>query len=100
MEKYEFGDYFELILISYIVLDFEQCSVMLETALFDSMPKVVEVNSRKINVRWGRFRFLSILDFAMVISFATISSFMSKYSMEYAPIIFILFLLESLYMKT
>ena len=34
MEKYEFGDYFEIILISYIVLDIQQCSVMLETALF------------------------------------------------------------------
>ena len=37
---------------------------------------------------------------AMVISFATFSSFMSSYGIKYAPIIFILFLSESSYMKT
>ena len=55
--KYEFSDYFQLIFISYIVLDIQKCSVMLKTALFDSLPKDVGVNSRKISVRWGRFRF-------------------------------------------
>ena len=39
MEKYEFGGYFELIFISYIVLDILLCYVMLKTALFDSVPK-------------------------------------------------------------
>ena len=46
------------------------------------------------------FEFLSISDFAMVISFAAFSSFMSKFSIKYAPIIFILFLLESSSMET
>ena len=31
--------------------------VLLKIALFDSLPKDVEVNSRKIIVKWGRFRF-------------------------------------------
>ena len=39
MEKYQFGDYLELIFISYIVLGIQWCSVMLKTALFDSLPK-------------------------------------------------------------
>ena len=30
---------------------------MLKAALFDSLPKDEGVNSRKISVRWGRFRF-------------------------------------------
>ena len=47
MEQYEFGDYFELIFISYIVLDIQKCSIMLKTSLFDSLPKDVGVNSRK-----------------------------------------------------
>ena len=40
MEKYEFGGYIELIFISYIVLDIQWYSVMLGTALFDSLPKM------------------------------------------------------------
>ena len=31
------------------------------TALFHSLPKDKEVNSRKISVRWGRFRFFIII---------------------------------------
>ena len=73
---------------------------MLKTALFDSLLKDVGVNSRKIVLDGPDFDISSILDFAMVISFATFSSFMSWYSIKYAPIIFILFLLESSYMKT
>ena len=38
-------------------MDIQECSVMLKTALFDSLPKDEVVNSRKISVRWGRFRF-------------------------------------------
>ena len=47
MEKHEFGGYFELIFISYIVLDIQLCSAMLKTALFDSLPKVEGVTSKK-----------------------------------------------------
>ena len=47
MEKYEFGGYFELIFISYIVFDIQLCSAMLKTAVFDSLPKHEGVNSRK-----------------------------------------------------
>ena len=46
------------------------------------------------------FDFSSVLKFGMVISFAAFSSFMSQYSIKYAPIIFILSLLESSYTKT
>ena len=73
---------------------------MLKIALFDSLPKDVEVNSRKIVLDGLDFDISSILDFAMVISFATFSSVMSWYCIKYVPIIFILFLLESSYMKT
>ena len=45
------------------------------------------------------FDFSSILEFAMVIRFAAFSSFMSWYSITHAPIIYILSLLESSYMK-
>ena len=101
MGKCDFGGYFELIFISYIVMDIQVCSVMLKTALFDSLPKdVVGVTSRKIVLDGPDFDILSPLDFAMVISFATFSSFMSWYSITYAPIILTLFLLESSYMKT
>ena len=58
MEKCDFGGYFELIFISYIVMDIQKCSVMLKTALFDSLPKDVGVNSRKKCVRWARFRYI------------------------------------------
>ena len=60
MEKYEFGGYFELIFISNIVLDIQLCSVMLKTALFDSLPKDVGVNCGKNSVRWDRFPFFNI----------------------------------------
>ena len=73
---------------------------MLQTALFDSFPKDIGVNSIQISVKWGKFRFSSMLNFAMVISSAAFSSFMSWFSIKYALIIFILFLLESSYMKT
>ena len=100
MEKCDFGGYFELIIISYIVMDIQLCSVMLKTALFHSLPKDVGVNSRKIVLDEPDFDISSILDFVMIISFATFSSFMSWYSIKYAPIILILFQLESSYMKT
>ena len=45
MEKYEFSGYFELIFISYIVLDIQKRYAMLKTALFDSLPKDEGVNS-------------------------------------------------------
>ena len=78
MKKYEFGDYFEVFFISYIVLDIQKCSVMLKTALFDCFPQDVGVNSRKKSVLdWANFDFSSILDFAKVISYAVFSSFMS-----------------------
>ena len=48
MEKCDLSGYFELIFISYIILDIQECSVMLKTALFYSMPTDVEVNYRKI----------------------------------------------------
>ena len=73
---------------------------MLKTALFDFLPKDAGVNSRKFVLDGPDFDISSILDFAMVISFATFSSFMSWYSIKYTPIIFILFLLESSYMQT
>ena len=74
---------------------------MLKTALFGSLPKDVGVNSRKIVLDGPDFNISSILDFAMVISFAGFfSSFMSQYSIKDAPIIVILFLLESSYIKT
>ena len=73
---------------------------MLKTALFDSLPKDVGVNARKIVLGGPDFDISSIIDFDMVISFATFSSFMSWCSIKYAPIIFISFLLESPYMKT
>ena len=44
---------------------------MLKTALFDSLPKEIGVNSRKIVLDGLDFDITSILDFAMVISFAT-----------------------------
>ena len=75
-------------------MDIQNCSAMLKTTSFDSLPKDVGVNSRKIVLEGPDF------DFAMVISFATFSSFMSLYSIKYAPIIFVLFLLESSYMTT
>ena len=81
-------------------MDIQWCSVMLKTALFDSLPKDVGVNSRKIVLDGPDFDISSISDFAMVISFATFWSFMSWYSIKYALIILILFLLESSYMKT
>ena len=78
MEKYEFGDYFEPIFISYIVLDIQKCSVMHKAALFDSLPKDVVVNSRKKTMLDGAdFDSSSILNFAMIINFAAFSSFMS-----------------------
>ena len=55
---------------------------------------------RKNVVDGPDFDISSLLDFAMVISFAASSSFMSWYSIKYVPIIFIVFLLESSYMKT
>ena len=73
---------------------------MLKTTLFDSLPKDVGVNSRKIVSDGPDLDISSTLDLVMVISFATFSSFMSWYSIKYAPIIFISFLLESSYMKT
>ena len=73
---------------------------MLKSALFDSLPKDVEVSSWNIVLDGPDFDILSILDFAMVISFAVFPSFMSSYGIKYAPITFILFLLESSYMKT
>ena len=72
---------------------------MLKTALFDSLPQDVGVNFRKIVLDGPDFDLSSILYFAMVISFATFSSFMSWY-IKFDPIIIILFLLESSYMKT
>ena len=77
MEKCDFGGYFELIFISYIVLDIQWYSVVLKTALFDSLPKDVGVNCRKIVLDGPDFDISSILDFAMVLSFAAFSSFMS-----------------------
>ena len=74
--KCDFGGYFELIFISFIVLDIQKCSVMLKTALFDSLPKDVVANSRKIVLDGPDFEISSILDFMMVISFATFASFM------------------------
>ena len=51
---------------------------MLKTALFDSLLKDIGVNSRKKSLFDGAdFDFVSILDFAMVISFAAFPSFMS-----------------------
>ena len=50
---------------------------MFKAALFDSLPKDVGVKSRKIVLDGPDFDISSILDFAMVISFATFSSFMS-----------------------
>ena len=44
---------------------------MLKTALFDSLPKDIGVNSRKIVLDGPDFDISSILDFAMVTSFAT-----------------------------
>ena len=65
---------------------------MLKTAFFDSLPKdVVGVNSRKIVLDGPDFDILSVLDFTMVINFATFSSFMSWYNIKYAPVIFIYF---------
>ena len=46
MKKCDFDGYFELIFISYIVMDIQYCSVMLKIALFDSLPKDVGVNSK------------------------------------------------------
>ena len=50
---------------------------MLKTALFDSLPKDVGMNCRKILLDGLDFDISSIFDFAMVISFAAFSSFMS-----------------------
>ena len=50
---------------------------MLKTALFDSLPKDVGVNSRKNVLDGPDFDISSMLDSAIVISFATFSSFMS-----------------------
>ena len=86
-------------LISYIILDILWCSVMLKTDLSDSLPKYVGVNSRKMVLDGPDFDISSILNFKMVISFAAFSSFMSWYRIKYAPIVFILFLLESSYVK-
>ena len=44
---------------------------MLKTVLFNSLPKDVGVNSRKIVLDGPDFDLSSILDFTMVISFAT-----------------------------
>ena len=56
-------------------------------------------NSRKIVLGRPGFDISSILDFAMGVSFAACSSFISWFIIKYAPIMFILFLLESWYMK-
>ena len=53
-------------------------------------------NSRKIVLGRPGFDISSILDFAMGVSFAAFSSW---FSIKYDPIMFILFLLESWYMK-
>ena len=45
---------------------------MLKTALFDSLPKDVGVNYRKIVLDRPDFDISSILDFAMVINFAVL----------------------------
>ena len=66
---------------------------MFKTALFDFLPKYPGVNSGKIVQEGPDFDISSLLDFAMVIHFAAFSSFMSWYSIKYAPIIFISFLL-------
>ena len=71
MAKYEFADYFELIFISYIVLDIQLCYGMLKTAILDSLPKDEGVNTRKKLVLEGAdFDFSLILEFAMVIHFS------------------------------
>ena len=57
METYELGGYFEYIFISSIVLDIQQCSVMLKMLYLIPWPKDIGVNSRKFSVRWGGFRF-------------------------------------------
>ena len=57
MEKYEFGGYFALIFISYTVLDIQKCSVMLKTALFDSLPRDVGAGSKKIVLDGADFGF-------------------------------------------
>ena len=100
MEKCDFGGYFKLIFTSWIILNIQQCPVILKTALYDSLPKYVGVNSRKIALDGQDFYISSILYYAMVIGFAVCSSFVSKYRIQYAPITFILFLLESSDMKT
>ena len=45
---------------------------MLKTALFDSLPKDVEVNSRKVVLDGPDFNISSILDFAIVIIYVII----------------------------